>query len=467
MEVEQENRSQELITDEDMGQFAQAVFDRDVTFEEVFLSSLGQEFLNWLSELLTRDFMVTGRDGQTKPVCPNSKKAPHLPKPPPGTLQTKPIHIKGPDGICSVGIPVFHEGNPFAILIFEDDVLGDRKLLKKLRIVANMIEWYIQVVYQQRMIFELHDQAQKSSFGELTEEHRRVRESEKKYRELAETLERRVQERKEELEKAQRQLIQQEKMASIGELAAGVAHEINNPTGFVNSNLQTLKKYHSRIIEVLKISQSFFKSNGTPESEEFFDKWKRLDMDYMLEDLPSLVDESLRGTDRIIRIVRGLSRFSHMDQDEQDWININELLDSAVELLWNEIKYKAEIIKDYGELPKIRGNPNQLSQVFVNLIINALQAMEKRGTLTLVTRPGILDIEIQVRDNGKGISPENLPKIFNPFFTTKPVGQGTGLGLSISYEIITGHDGDIHVESKPSEGTTFYVRLPIEPGKEE
>jgi signal transduction histidine kinase len=353
------------------------------------------------------------------------------------------------------------------MLIVEDNVLGDKTQLKKLRIAVNMIEWYIHVIYKQRMISELHHQTQKSSYEELVVEHQRVLESEKKYRELAETLEQRVQERKEELEKAQRQLIQQEKLASIGQLAAGVAHEINNPTSFVNSNLQTLKKYHCNIVEVLNFSRGISESNESPESKEFLDMWKRLDMDYLLEDLSTLVDESLKGTDRIIRIVSGLSRFSHVDQEEWGWIGVHELMDSAVELLWNEIKHKVELIKDYGDLPKIRGNPNQLGQVFVNLILNALQAMEKRGKLTLVTRPGDFDIEIQIKDNGKGISPENLSKIFNPFFTTKPAGQGTGLGLSISYEIIAGHEGDIQVESEPGKGTTFYVRLPIDPGKED
>jgi len=467
MRPTESNDKLELIDMDEIEQCGQGTFDRDVTFNEIFMSPQGSEFTTWLSALLAREILVVGRNGESVPIPTGAKKAINLPRPPKGALPTKPARIKGTNGISSIGIPVYHEGDTFALLIADGEMFEDKGQLRKLKTAADMIEWYIHVMYQQRMISELHNHTQKSSYEELVAEHERVLESEKKYRELAETLEQRVQKRKKELERAQRQLVQQEKMASIGQLSAGVAHEINNPTGFVHSNLHTLKKYHQKIIEVLKISRSLFESGKKSKDNEFLDLWEQHDLDYVLEDLPVLVNESYKGTERIIRIVRSLSRFSHVDEDEMEWINVNELLDSAVELLWNEIKHKAELIKDYGNLPQIKGNPNQLSQVFVNLIINALQSMDNEGKLTLVTKPVDFGVEIQVEDNGKGMSSENLSQIFNPFFTTKPVGQGTGLGLSISYEIITTHEGDIRVESELWKGTTFYVRLPVEPGREE
>jgi len=442
-------------------------FDRDVSFNEVFMNSQGSEFISSLCGLLAQEVLVVGREGAAVSFPAEAGGVKKLPRPPKGALPYKPTRIKGSSGVCSVGIPVLHEGDTFALLIVDEGVLEDKELQKKVKLATNMIEWYIHVIYKQRMISELHDQTQKSNYEALVLEHERVLESEKKYRELAENLEQRVQERKKELEKTQRQLVQQEKMASIGQLAAGVAHEINNPTGFVNSNLHTLKKYHGKLIGALKIARGIFESGNAPKADAFLGKWKQLDLDYVLEDLPLLVDESLKGTDRIIRIVRSLSRFSHVDEDEWKWININDLLDSAVELTWNEIKHKAELVKDYGDIPEIKGNPSQLSQVIVNLIINSLQAIEKEGNLSITTRPCDFGIEIQIKDDGKGISPENLSRIFNPFFTTKPVGQGTGLGLAISYEIITTHDGEIQVESELWKGTTFNIRLPIEPGREE
>jgi signal transduction histidine kinase len=441
-------------------------FDREVSFAEVFLGRDSEEFMGWLAELVGVAVLLVGRNGESMVLPAGAESVSRLPHPNKSTLPLKPTRFRDQEGLAAVGIPVFYEGDSFALLVTEEALLEDADVRKRLKLAANIMEWYVHLVHQRRMISELQGQTQAMNYEELLAEHQRVVASERKYKELAQSLEQRVEERKRDLEKTQRQLLQQEKMASIGQLAAGVAHEINNPTGFVNSNLQTLKSYHEAMTALLVLARGLAEKGRDPEEKKLLQGWRENDLDYILQDLPGLVEQSLKGTERIIRIVKGLSRFSHVDKDEEETVNVNELLDSAVELLWNEIKHKATLTKDYENVPPIRANANQLSQVLVNLIVNALQAINREGTITLATRRLPAGVEIQVADNGKGIAPEHLARIFDPFFTTKPVGQGTGLGLSISYEIVKGHGGEIRVESEPWKGTTFFVRLPKGEAKE-
>ena len=445
---------------------ANQAFDREISFEEVFGSAEGMEFLGRLAELISREMLLVGGRGEAVAVPADAKTAWTLPRPSKNFLPSNPAVFKSAAGVTSLGVPVFYEGDTMAMLILEEAVLNDKELSRKVKLAVDLIEWFIFVVHQRRMISELHDHAQASSYQELLTKHSQVLESEKKYRDLAETLEQKVEERRKQLENAQHQLVQNEKLASIGQLAAGVAHEINNPTGFVYSNLQSLRKYAQELSEVLSAAKGKAETDKAGAINIFLAKWKEHDLDFVLNDLPELLGQSLKGVERIIRIVRGLSRFAHMNEDRPETINLNELLDSTIELLWNEIKHKVKMVKDYGELPAIKGNANQLSQVFVNLIMNALQAMDKGGLLTVITRPVDGALEIQIKDTGAGIAPEHLSKIFDPFFTTKPVGQGTGLGLSISYEIIRAHGGDIKVESELWKGTTFSLRLPLSGQKE-
>ncbi len=451
---------------EALSQSDELSFDREASFDEVFLSDESQEFLSWLSGLVGLEMLIAGKRGEAVPVPASSEAAQLLPRPDRGALPSQPVRYRDHEGNSSVGIPILHEGDSFAVMVVEDASLSEPDKSRKLKLAKKMIEWYIHLIHYRRMISELHQSAQKTSYEELLEEHQRVQESEKKYRELAKTLEQRVEARKRELELAQQQLLQQEKMASIGQLAAGVAHEINNPTGFVHSNLQAMEKYGKSVTEALKMSRDILAKAKTKQAQRFMEKWEHYDIDFILTDLPELVAQSLRGTKRIKKIVASLSRFSHVDRDESMEININELLDQTVDILWNEIKHKAKLEKDYGEVPLVRCEPNQLSQVFVNIIMNGLQAMYTPGTMTIGTRRDPQGVEIFINDTGKGISPEKVSEIFNPFFTTKPVGQGTGLGLSISYEIVKSHGGDIRVESEPWKGTTFFVQLPAK-SKEE
>ncbi len=266
------------------------------------------------------------------------------------------------------------------------------------------------------------------------------------------------------LEEAQNQLLQAEKMASIGQLAAGVAHEINNPIGFVSSNLVTLRTYVEPMFDVLDLMvHTPPAALPAPVAKALTDLDKRIDLAFVKEDLPQLLDESADGLDRVKKIVQDLKDFSRVDHAEWQDADINAGLDSTLNVVMNEVKYKAEVRKDYGVLPPVRCIAAQLNQVFMNLIVNAAHAIPDRGEISLRTRAEGDWVCIEVKDTGVGMSDEVKRRIFEPFFTTKPVGKGTGLGLSLSYSIIQKHAGRIEVDSLPGRGTTFRVRIPVRP----
>ena len=265
------------------------------------------------------------------------------------------------------------------------------------------------------------------------------------------------------LEEAQNQLLQAEKMASIGQLAAGVAHEINNPIGFVSSNLGTLRGYVEPMFGLLDAMQSA--SAALPEAvgAALRELDRRIDLAFVKEDLPQLLDESDDGLVRVKKIVQDLKDFSRVDHAEWQDADLNAGLDSTLNVVMNEVKYKAEVRKDYGPLPPVRCIAAQLNQVFMNLIVNAAHAIPQRGEIRLTTRAEGDWVWVQVEDTGVGMSEEVRRRIFEPFFTTKPVGKGTGLGLSLSYSIVQKHAGRIEVESAPGQRTRFRVWVPIKP----
>lgn len=268
------------------------------------------------------------------------------------------------------------------------------------------------------------------------------------------------------MELTQSQLLQSEKMAAIGQLAAGVAHEINNPVGFVNSNLGSLRKYVAQLLKVIDVYDEVYTS--LPEAD---DKRKRLeqarkeaDIDYLRQDITDLLDESAHGLSRVKKIVQDLKDFSHVDEAELQEADLNVGLESTLNVVWNEIKYKATVDKHYGDLPLVTCVSSQINQVFMNLLVNAAQAIDGQGKITLTTGGDAERVWIEVADTGKGMSPEVQKRIFEPFFTTKPVGKGTGLGLSISWDIIVKkHGGALTVESQPGAGTRFRIELPVVP----
>jgi PAS domain S-box-containing protein len=262
------------------------------------------------------------------------------------------------------------------------------------------------------------------------------------------------------LGEAQSQLLQSEKMASIGVLAAGVAHEINNPIGFVNSNVGTLRRYTDSMFKLLDAYEAHEAELAPEGKQEIGNIKKQIDAAYLREDLSSLLDESLDGLDRVKRIVKAMKDFSHVDSDGRQEASLEAGLDSTLNVVWNELKYKAEVVKEYAQIPPIVCFPSQLNQVFMNLLINAAHAIEGHGRITVRTGYDDEQVWVEVEDNGKGIPAGNLNRIFEPFFTTKPVGQGTGLGLALSYGIVQRHAGLIEVRSTVGVGTVFRVILP-------
>ncbi|SFH81073.1 MULTISPECIES: ATP-binding protein [unclassified Pseudomonas] len=260
------------------------------------------------------------------------------------------------------------------------------------------------------------------------------------------------------------QLVQSEKLASLGQLAAGVAHEINNPVGFISSNLSTLDGYFNQLQQMLDayrtVEQTLAPGTQRDQLKAMRDE---VELDFLKEDIPILIRESKEGISRVIQIVKDLKNFSRVDND-QTWqfANLQQGIDSTLNIVASELKYKADVVKHYAPLPEIECLASQLNQVVMNLVINAAQAMgPERGTITISNGVEGEHVWLEVADNGCGIAPETVQKIFDPFFTTKPVGEGTGLGLSLSYGIVKKHRGDISVSSELGKGTKFRVVLPI------
>jgi signal transduction histidine kinase len=283
---------------------------------------------------------------------------------------------------------------------------------------------------------------------------------EREAEELNRTLERRVQEEIEKSREKDLMVLQNEKLASIGQLAAGVAHEINNPMGFITSNLRRLTSYFADICTFVQAQRTALEQTATPEQlQELATTEEELDLPYLLEDGADLIKESLTGAERVARIVRDLRSFSRIDSPEYDVADLTVCLESALTIVYNDLKYEATVLKEIEPLPPISCHPGQLNQVFMNILINARQAITPPGTITLKSWYDEEFVFVSVGDNGHGI-PENVrDRIFEPFFTTRQVGQGIGLGLSVTRDIITKHGGEILVESS-GEGTTFTVKLP-------
>ncbi|MFB0555927.1 MAG: ATP-binding protein [Phycisphaerae bacterium] len=278
-----------------------------------------------------------------------------------------------------------------------------------------------------------------------------------------------------ELKEMQSQLVQSEKLASIGQLAAGVAHEMNTPVGFVASNFETLENYMKKIKELLQMYGELLEEIDASDKTELLDKANTIgksqnDMkiDFILKDLPGLFNDSREGIDRVTSIVQNLRDFSRIDQSGNlDEYNINDGVKATLIVAQNEIKYDADVKTELSEVPLIFCNAGQINQVLLNILINATQAIksqerDNKGTITIKTYVTDDDVVCEISDDGPGIEPDKLPKIFDPFFTTKPIGNGTGLGLSVSYDIIViKHNGKLIADSSVGEGTKFTIKLPL------
>jgi len=272
----------------------------------------------------------------------------------------------------------------------------------------------------------------------------------------------------EELQETQHQLLQSERMASIGQLAAGVAHEINNPIGFVSNNMEILQKYiqdYTHVLQIIETLKAPVNDGNIEKARTIINQLERfeeeINLDYIINDVNGLLGHSLRGLERIKKIVLDLKTFSRQEKSEiMEQVKIEEVIDGILNIVHSELKYKVELKKEYENTPLVKCSPQRIGQVLINLLVNASQAIEEKGEITIKTYVQDEYLVVDITDNGKGIPEDNLKKIFDPFFTTKPVGQGTGLGLSVSYEIIKKHGGDIQVKSIVGKGSTFSVRLP-------
>ncbi len=261
----------------------------------------------------------------------------------------------------------------------------------------------------------------------------------------------------EKLDDTQKQLMQSERMASIGQLAAGVAHEINNPIGFILSNYETLAEYVEVLNNILNLYPTIEDDSTKSKLSEI---WASEDVDFIREDLSELLVASKNGLNRVQEIVAGLKSFSHNNTASYIPMSLNDCVEDSIQLVWNELKYNCEIIRNLNDIPEVVGNYGQIEQVIVNMLINAKHAMEDTGVITLETKAEKECVVLIITDNGMGISEENIQKLFTPFFTTKAVGVGTGLGLSISYGILTDHGASIDVKSEVGKGTTFTITFP-------
>ena len=271
---------------------------------------------------------------------------------------------------------------------------------------------------------------------------------------------------KEDKLRAEENLLQAEKMSSLGQLSAGIAHEINNPLGFIISNIKSLQTYnktliaeHKLTVELINTIRSNTESNTYKLANELENLYTEEDIDFIIEDGQSMIEDTLNGLDRIKEIVSELKLFAYRDDNKWVMKDINECINFALKITNNETKFKCTIKKDLGDLKPITCKPSKIEQLLINMIINASQAIEDKGHIWIKTRQMSNLITISIKDDGKGIHRQNIKKLFEPFFTTKPVGVGSGLGLSISYGVAKEHGGDIQVFSRFNEGTEFLITL--------
>lgn len=323
----------------------------------------------------------------------------------------------------------------------------------QIQATVSLLQILIASAARDRMTAELHLHTTQENYRDLLQQHAALEESENRYRELSEQLENRVTEQVGVIEQAQRQLFQAEKMASVGQLAAGMAHEINNPIGFIQSNLVTAQGYLEHVAGI----QARVHDQDWPS---LLTDWTQSDLDFELDDFKTLLQESLTGVRRIAHIVADLKAFSHVSTPGETVEDVNETLRVVIRLTQAQVGERLAIDSELQPCPPLRCDAGKLNQVFLSLIQNASHAVADGGRV--VVRSACQDgwIKIEVSDNGCGISKEHLSRVFDHFFTTRSVGQGTGLGLTVSRDIVIAHGGQIDIASELGQGTTVTVLLP-------
>jgi len=325
--------------------------------------------------------------------------------------------------------------------------------------ITALLEILLQSTARYLMASDIHLEAVQSDYEELANKHAALMKSEQQYKELAAHLEQRVAEQLETIENTQRQLYQTEKMASVGQLAAGVAHEINNPMGFINSNLATAKDY----VETLSAFALRVRDSAAAEAVE--SAWQQADLDFVFDDFRTLLQESIDGAGRVTAIVRDLKDFSNIDLLDVEVIDPGTVLQSTCNVARYELGDGIELELDIEKLPLTRCHPGHLGQACMNILRNAAQAMNGAGTISIRAHSDRERITVDVTDTGAGMPEDVRQRAFEPFFTRREVGQGTGLGLTVSRDILQAHGGGISIESRENEGTTVRFWLPPAAGE--
>jgi len=362
--------------------------------------------------------------------------------------------------------PILLEGEAAGSVVLPAGAAGGETQDALLALLADALTAMVHNNLKRMLVTETHTEVVNRSYEELLETNRSLSASEQRYRELAGTLEIKVRERTEELSRAMARLVQQEKMASVGQLAAGVAHEINNPLAFVTSNLRTLKKYTERFLDIIARYQRVFEQGGVAQQDRDDLRKHRvsLRLDAISEDAGDLLRQTLEGTERVRKIVSDLKGFSHVDEEGEAPADMNREIDRTLSVMRHEIPAGAGIVREFSPLPVIPCRPGAFNQLFLGLVRNALQARQEGLRLTLRTGVSGDRIRIAFADNGPGVPADLRTRIFEPFFTTRDVGKGKGLGLTVAYDIVTAHGGTIEVEDTPGGGATFVLQLPIRRG---
>jgi len=359
----------------------------------------------------------------------------------------------------SVSKMVDKEGNFIALVWFQKDVTQTKRYQEEMIKIEKEKAETLRILHENEAAINRSLSKTKRELQEKNLElERRTYELEEEKGRLKEAYDK--------LNQMQAQLLQSEKLASLGQLSAGVAHELNNPIGFVHSNLGTLAEYVRDVKSLLEKYASLEKRMPTDKPcrelvREIEGFKERIGLQSMLDDFDKIISESQEGAQRVKTIVQNLKDFAHRDKGRLELADINKGIESTLNIVWNELKYKATVTKKLGLIPEVECFPQQLNQVFMNLLVNAAQAIEEKGEITIKTYHSGKSVVVEISDTGVGILHENLEHIFEPFFTTKEVGKGTGLGLSVVYGIIESHGGKIEVESEVGKGSTFRVILPV------
>ena len=368
-----------------------------------------------------------------------------------------------PDTLQEIRHGLLVEGEPRGTLIVANDPSQFQAADPLALLARDALQLTVNNNLKRMLTTEIHTSIVQESYEQLVETNRSLAESEKRYRELALSLEQKVEERTKELQKAYGKILQQEKLAAIGGLAAGMAHEINNPNGFILSNLTTFKKYLGRISEMLGLYRLLASKEISAEQLKLLTeaRWRELKLDFVLEDVLALLSQSQQGAERIGKIVADLKSFSHVDETSGFAADLNVELTRTLSVLKLNMVPGTVIVQDLQPLPLFTCNPGLLSQAFLNIIQNALQSSDKGLEVRISSKCEAGEIIIAVADNGCGIPADNLTRVFEPFFTTRDVGSGTGMGLTVARDIVNGAGGNMEIDSSTGLGTTVTIRLPL------